>query len=212
MANKKANKDIKVVIGVPVADNDAMRALTAQAIGGAIIGAHKAGVDVIDMVLRRSCDIVSNRTWLVNYALQSGATHLLMVDADMLFPMDTIPKLLAHGKEVVGVKYKKREFPVRWLHKRSSVLEGTEEPTETPFVVDYVGTGLMLIDLSIFEKLGKPKNEGERPTAWFSFGRDSQGALVMGEDVWFCNVVRDAGYQVWVDPTIQVGHIGEYIY
>jgi hypothetical protein len=45
-------------------DTDAMRSLTAQAIGGAIIGAKDL---VIDMVLRRSCDIVSNRTWLVNY-------------------------------------------------------------------------------------------------------------------------------------------------
>ena len=209
MAN---NKNIKVVIGVPVSDTDAMRALTAQAIGGAIIGAHKEGVDVIDMVLRRSCDIVSNRTWLVNYALNTDATHLLMVDADMIFPADTIPKLLAHKKPVVGVKYKKREFPVKWLYKRSEVIEGATEPTDTPFVVEYVGTGLMLIDLSIIKDLGKPKNEGERPTAWFSFGRDSQGALVMGEDVWFCNVVRDAGHQVWVDPTINIGHVGEYIY
>lgn len=197
----------KVIIGVPVADNDAMRALTAQAIGGAIIGAFKEGVEVVDMVLRRSCDIVSNRTWLVRYALESGATHLLFVDSDMIFPSDTIPKLLAHKKEIVGVKYKKREFPVKWLFEP---LEGESE-TEL-FKVKHVGTGLLLIDLSIFKELGKPKNEGDRPTAWFSFGRDSEGALVMGEDVWFCNVARDAGYDVWVDPTIQIGHIGEYIF
>lgn len=209
MANKK---DVKVIIGVPVADNDAMRALTAQAISGAIIGAHQAGIEVIDMVLRRSCDIVSNRTWLVNYAIKNGATHLLFVDSDMIFPADTIPKLLAHKKEIIGVKYKKREFPISWVYKRDPALEGTTEPEDKIFTVNHVGTGLMLIDLSIFEKLGQPKEEGGRPTAWFSFGRDSQGALVMGEDVWFCNVARDAGYQVWIDPTLQIGHIGEYIY
>lgn len=202
-----AHKKPKVIIGVPVSDTDAMRALTAQAIGGAIIGAHKAGIDVEDMVLRRSCDIVSNRTWLVRYALEANATHLLFVDSDMLFPSDTIPRLLAHKKEIIGVKYKKREFPIKWLY------EGLGDESETDlFRVKHVGTGLMLIDLSIFENLGKPKNEGERPTAWFSFGRDSQGALAMGEDVWFCNVARDAGYDVWVDPTLQIGHIGEYIY
>lgn len=206
--NKEANK-AKVIIGVPVADNDAMRALTAQAIGGAIIGAFNEGVEVVDMVLRRSCDIVSNRTWLVRYALESGATHLLFVDSDMLFPADTIPKLLAHKKEIVGIKYKKREFPVKWVYQP---LEGVPESETELFKVAHVGTGLMLIDLSIFKTLGQPKNEGERPTPWFSFGRDSQGALAMGEDVWFCNVARDAGLDVWVDPTIKVGHIGEYIY
>jgi len=187
----------KIVIGVPVSDTDAMRALTAQAIGGAIIG---AGGTVIDMVLRRSCDIVSNRTYLVNAALKAEATHILFVDADMLFPHDTIPRLLSHDKEIVGVKYKKREFPVEWLYK----AQGEESETEL-FKVNHVGTGLLLIDLTVFKNpsLGSP---------WFNFGRDSQGALALGEDVWFCNTARDAGYDVWVDPTITTGHIGEYIF
>lgn len=194
--NIKASES-KVVIGVPVSDTDAMRALTAQAIGGAIIG---AGGVVIDMVLRRSCDIVSNRTFLVNAALKAGATHLLFVDADMLFSYDIIPRLLAHNKEIVGVKYKKRQYPVEWLYK----AQGAESETEL-FKVDHVGTGLMLIDLTVFKNpsLGTP---------WFNFGRDSQGALAMGEDVWFCNTARDAGYDVWVDPTIVMGHIGEFIF
>lgn len=187
----------KIIIGVPVADNDAMRALTAQAISGAIIGADGL---VVDMVLRRSCDIVSNRTWLVRYAIEQGATHLLFVDADMLFPADLIPKLLAHKKEIVGVKYKKREFPVKWLYQ---TLENEPESETEIFKVAHTGTGVLLIDLSVFEKLQGP---------WFNFGRDSQGALVMGEDVWFCNSARDAGYDVWIDPTINIGHIGEYIY
>lgn len=200
MAKNKTKENIKVIIGVPVADNDAMRALTAQAIGGSIIGAHQAGIEVIDMVLRRSCDIVSNRTWLVRYALESGATHLLFVDADMLFPSDVIPKMLAHKKEIVGVKYKKRQFPVEWLLKP---LEGEAESETEAFKVSHVGTGLMLIDLKVFATM---------PGPWFNFGRDSQGALAMGEDVWFCNSARDAGFDTWVDPTINTGHIGEYIY
>lgn len=185
----------KVVIGVPVSDANAMEALTAQAIGGAIIG---AGGLVIDMVLRRSCDIVSNRTFLVNAAIQAGATHILFVDSDMLFPYDTIPRLLAHKKEIVGVKYKKREFPIKWLYES---IDGESE-TEI-FKVKHTGTGLLLIDLSIFKNLKGP---------WFNFGRDSQGALALGEDVWFCNTARDAGYDVWVDPTLQIGHIGRYTY
>lgn len=187
----------RVIIGVPVSDTDAMRALTAQSIGGAIIGANGL---VKDMLLRRSCDIVSNRTWLVNEAIKNGGTHLLFVDSDMIFPDDTIPRLLAHKKKIVGVKYQKREFPVKWLYEPIA----DESETEI-FTVKYVGTGLLLIDLSIFTdgKLGSP---------WFNFGRDSQGALSMGEDVWFCNTVREAGYDVWVDPALRVGHIGEYIW
>lgn len=192
------NKHTNVVIGVPCSDAEAMKALTAQSIGGAIIGAKGL---VSDMILRRSCDIVSNRTWLVNQALKAGATHILFVDCDMIFPHDVIPKLLAHRKQIVGVEYNKREFP----------LKGVQEPLTDLVVADktalykakHAGTGLLLIELSIFEKLKGP---------WFNFGRDSQGALVLGEDVWFCNTARDAGFDTWIDPAIKVGHMGEYTY
>ena len=190
---------VRVIIGVPVADVDAMRALTAQSIGGAIIGANGL---VIDMILRRSCDIVSNRTFLVKESIKNGATHLLFVDSDMIFPDDTIPRLLAHKKKIVGVRYKKREFPVEWLYKPVG-----EESEKDIFTVKHVGTGLMLIDLSIFTDKKKPLG-----SPWFCFGRDSQGALVMGEDVWFCNTAWEAGYDVFVDPTLKIGHLGEYIY
>src|SRR3990167_1465577 len=189
----------KVIVGVPVSDTDAMRALTAQAIGGAII---KSDGVVIDMVLRRSCDIVSNRTWLVQYALKTEATHLLFVDADMVFPADTVPRLLAHKKDIIGVEYAKREFPVQVTYK---LLESMEHSETEPYRVSHTGTGLMLIDLNVFRNW-KTKDP------WFNFGRDSQGALALGEDAWFCNAARDNGFDTWIDPTIKVGHIGEHIY
>ncbi len=198
--SKESNK---IIIGVPVSDTDAMRALTAQSIGGAIIG---AGGLVIDMLLRRSCDIVSNRTWLVNEAIKNGGTHLLFVDSDMIFPDDTIPRLLAHKKKIVGVKYKKREFPIKWLYEP---IDGESE--KDIFKVKHVGTGLMLIDLSIFKEEWADPRDG-RKVPYFNFGRDSQGNLCMGEDIWFCMAAQDMGHEVWVDPTFQIGHLGEYIF
>ncbi len=185
----------KVIISTPIADNDAMRALTAQAIAGACIGAKD---EVIDMVLRRSCDIAANRVWLVKNAIKAGATHILFVDADMVFPYDIIPRLLKSGKEIIGVEYNKREFPLKML---CEPLE--ERKTDEIYKVKYTGTGLLLIDLSVFEKFRG---------AWFRFERNADGELVLGEDVFFCNEARQAGYDVFVDPTIKVGHLGEYAY
>ena len=134
----------------------------------------------------------------VKHAIQAGATHILFVDADMIFPYEIIPTLLAHKKEIVGVEYKKREFPIKWLYEPL-----TERTENAPYKAKYVGTGILLIDLSVFKKF---------ETAWFRFVRNEEGELVTGEDVWFCNEARRAGYDIWIDPTIKIGHVGEYIF
>ncbi len=194
----------KVIIAVPIADSGAMKALTAHAIGSLIIE-NKTVVD--DFVLRMSCDIVSSRTTLVNEALKAGGTHILFVDYDMHFLASSLGKLLSHGKEIVGTEYNKRKFPLEGVFKPM-----TERSETDLYEAEYAGMGLMLIDLSIFKDPKFGIGVDGKKNAWFNFGRDSQGALVMGEDVWFSNVARDAGYKTWIDPTIKVKHLGEYAY
>lgn len=202
MANKKQKPN--VIIAVPCADSSIMKVRTAHSIGIAIIG---AGGLVSDFLLRMSCDIVSSRTWLVNEAINRGATHILFIDCDMVFPEDTISRLLAHNKKIVGVEYNKREFPLK------GVFEPLTERSETElYKAKHTGMGVMLIDLSIFKDPKFGVREDGRKNPWFNFGRDSQGALAMGEDVWFSNVARDAGYDTWIDPTLKIGHEGSYLY
>ena len=207
MANKK-EKEIKVVIAVPCSDSDSMRAKTAQAIGGAIIGAE--GV-VIDFLLRQSCDIVSNRTWLVKQALEKEATHIFFVDTDVYFPSHTLKQLLSHKKDIIGLDYNKRQFP---LESVSQPLTDISKSATEPYKANRIGAGALLINLDVFRdpKFGAPNEHSPNGNAWFSFGRDRDGKLVIGEDVWFCGVAKDAGYDVWVDPTIKAAHIGEFLY
>lgn len=192
----------KVAIAIPSSDASGMNVLTAQCIGAAII---EAGGLVTECMVRRSCDIVSNRTWLVNAAIKAGATHILFVDCDMLFPSDVIKTMLAHKKEIVSVEYNGRSFPLK------GVFEPLTERSETElYKAKFTGMGLMLIQLSIFSDPKFGIDEDGKPTPWFNFGRDSQGNLAMGEDAWFSFMARDAGFDTWIDPTIKMYHLGEY--
>jgi len=58
----------------------------------------------------------------------------------------------------------------------------------------------MLIKTPVLEKIGAP---------WFEFSYEPER---VGEDVNFCRKARKAGYNIWVDPTIQVRHLGEYAF
>ena len=131
-----------------------------------------------------------------------GATHLLFIDSDMLFPPTALKTLLSRDKDIIGVEYHKRQFPLQTVTAYDPKVEKSE--TE-PFRVGVAGTGLMLIKTAVFKNPKMNKN-------WFSFGRNAEGKNVIGEDGWFCNTAKEAGYNVWVDPTIKVLHLGEYGY
>lgn len=140
--------------------------------------------------------------WLVKEAKKLGATHLLFVDSDMVFPASTLKTLLSRDKDIIGVEYNKRQFPLQTV---TAYMPDVEKSETEPFKVGVAGTGVMLIKLDIFDNPKMDKN-------WFSFGRNAEGKNVIGEDGWFCNTARDAGYDVWVDPSIKVWHAGEYLY
>lgn len=202
-----------VVIGMPCKDH--VQARTAHAIGCSIIAAE--GV-VTDFLLKQSCEIASARTWLVQEALKQGATHLLFWDSDIV-PVNTkvgerfdfIEKMLKHDRPIVGVQYNKRTFPLEPVYS-SHHKEWQDKVSETElFEAQFAGTGLMLIDLSIFKEEWKDPQTGNK-VPWFAFGRDSQGALALGEDAWFCFSAKDNGFGTFIDPTIKVLHAGEYLY
>lgn len=192
---KQTKQNIRVVVGMPATET--MKAKTAHAIGALIL--HSAD-KIIDFLLIQSCDIASSRTWLAKQAVEKGATHLLFIDSDMLFPSDALDQLLAREKHIIGVEYNKRKFPLETV---TAYMPDVEKSEDEPFVVGIAGTGLMLINTEVFKNPNLDKN-------WFSFGRNAEGKNVIGEDGWFCNTARDAGYSVWVDPKIKVLHLGEY--
>ena len=190
--NKNKRETPRVVIGLPISDSVAMKARTAHSIGCVIL---RSGGVISDFIMKISCDVVANRTQLVKEAILAGGTHILFVDSDMQFPSDAVTKMLAADKDIVGVEYNKRIMP-------PTPIFNYENKQDTLYQTNVVGTGLMLIKLSIFEKM---KDE-----VWFTFGRNKNGDTVIGEDVWFCGTAKDNGFEVWIDPTIKCYHLGEY--
>ena len=72
-----------------------------------------------------------------------------------------------------------------------------------PFTVDYTGFGWVLIKKGVFE-------HEEMKYPWFAPKMQvfESGAVqdMCGEDVSFCLDAMDAGFKIWCDPRIRVGH------
>lgn len=147
--------------------------------------------------------IAENRNFMATQAILNKSDYILMVDDDMIFPPDTLEKMLAHKKDVVGVVYKPRN------DKKDTHIPLDKTHIDNPkllkklFECEAVGTGVMLINTLIFNFIDRP---------WFAFESHETGYTIQGEDWWFCQQARKARFQIWCDPTIPIGHIGMKIY
>lgn len=156
--------------------------------------------------------IFDQRNNMVEDALAEGADYILFIDADMRFPRDTIERLIAHGKGIVGVNATTRSVPVKataknlvideegacnWKQISSKNKTGIEQ-------ADGIGCGVMLISKETLEAIQKP---------WFFFELLPENKL-LGEDIYFCIKAKDAGIETFIDHDLsqEIGHVGNYTY
>ena len=148
--------------------------------------------------------ISENRAYILNQARKANCTHLLFIDDDMVFPKDTLTRLMSHKEAVVGLPYHSRTLENKAYNIIDEEGKAVTELPEELFKVQHVGTGVMLIDLSIIPDLKMP---------YFFMETHETGFTLTGEDAWFCLQVRKAGHSVWCDPNIKdIKHLGDYIY
>ena len=71
------------------------------------------------------------------------------------------------------------------------------------FTVDYTGFGWLLIKNGVFESEGLPYPWFAPKMQVFESGEVQD---MCGEDVSFCLDAKEAGFEIWCDPRIRVGH------
>lgn len=147
------------------------------------------------------------RNNIVELAVVNGCDWILMLDDDMIVPPDLLVKLMAHNKDVIGALYFQRGgayHPV--IMKMKSKKDGFKSIDfinhHDPIVrspglhqVDgVIGGGCMLFKTEVFNKIPQPY-----------FWIDG----IVGTDVHVCDQLRRAGVEIWVDTSIELGHVGD---
>jgi len=145
--------------------------------------------------------VALGRNQCAEAAKLAGATHLLFLDSDMIFPPDTITRLLKRDKDIVGAVYSQRGAP---FHPLGVTYEG-EHTHVTSGVrrMKILPTGCLMIRMAVFDTLAKP---------WFN--TRVEGEKLLGEDYYFCERATEAGFEIWCDGDLskEVGHIGQKTY
>lgn len=176
----------------------------------------RGGYDFNIIVAEEGYTIAENRNYIGVQAANSKSDYLLMIDDDMTFPSDTLDRLIANEKDIIGVAYHSRGSTeiVKKVPDIMSIAEvdkgkyiNLEEETEPKYKKTFecyaTGTGIILIKCEVFFKIPQP---------WFEFTYYKNGKCKEGEDWNMCFKAKKYGYKIWTDPTITVGHLGERIY
>jgi hypothetical protein len=184
----------KIALGVPT--NRLIKPKTAASVMNLI--AHSQHEFEI-IVSTRGYNTSENRNWIAAQAVKKGCEYLFFVDDDMILPKEALERLLVAQKDIIGGVYMTKYEIQDYVYE---LLPGTK-PGKDIFEVAAIGTGAMLIKTEVFKKLPQP---------WFKYEWTKEGAVKRSHDWIFCEDARNAGIKVWADPTITVGHIGQYEY
>jgi len=151
---------------------------------------------------------------IVREAHRWKAEKIIFMDIDQTFPVDAIPRLLSHNLPVVSGVTHIKTYPFSpiagWLKDGHGVNKNGKiwkydyvpfEETEDYLIeVDFTSVGCLLVDMEVFNKIYFPCFKEE----W----NEERGDRERGHDIIFCESVRNAGYQVYLDTLVQCGHLG----
>lgn len=159
-----------------------------------------------DVLIRTGSLLPDQREVLADQAIAMGATEILWLDSDMIFPKDIYHKLHKHDKDIVACNYATKEkIPksVAFLDENDSRNRLYKGKGLVEVVA--VGMGVMLMKTSVLNSIPKP---------WFCFFWDNTHQRHTGEDIYFAEKARATGFQIYVDAdqTKHISHIGVRAY
>ena len=163
------------------------------------------------MAIKGKSEQFRARNAIVKQALQTDSDYILMLDDDHILNIkdshnagvgyEFLRKLLEHMENdpkmgICGALYCQRggdKLPVIMQNGKAGphfltpmeISGGLQE-------VDITGGGCMLIRREIFHKVSEP---------WFA------PEFKFGTDIQICNKAKEAGYTVWCDTSLKIGHL-----
>ncbi len=168
----------------------------------------------LNLMMRSSSLLPLARSLLVEDAVAWGANYLLWVDSDHWFPDNSLVRLLSLNLPVVGANYPRRERPT---YPTAHGMEGelvwtTEQAARDNEVVPVttLGLGFCLVDVNVIHAI-REINPNGTPRKMFAIGMTADWGGYIGEDAFFFQKVRDAGYSVHLDHALswEIGHAAD---
>lgn len=198
---------MKILVGI--CNSGVIHAQTVVSLIGALNKLNGEGNIDYKVSMQIGGDKPRGMNMLAKETLDEDYDYLMSIDSDMIFPADGILKLIENDKDIVGANYAvrgnsingaAREAVIKMANKKGKKIEMpvTDLPKRL-FKCRALGNGFTLYKRKVFAGAPRPyfRNIEHEDGTWST------------EDVLFMEEAQDkGGFEVWCNPTIEMGHIG----
>lgn len=145
--------------------------------------------------------------------LASAHDRMVFVDSDVAWEPGSLLRVASHKVDICGGAYRKKldreEYPVRWLVERDELWA---DPETGLLEVGGLPGGFLCITRAALMRFQEAYPERrytfeDRPFHAY-FTMPFKDGYMWGEDMAFCDDMRNAGVKVWLDPELDLRHIG----
>lgn len=176
--------------------------------------------------VRSSCNVSAARNAIVEQFLASPAEWLWMIDTDMVFPLDTLDRLLAAAHPVhapivgglcFGMDGDGSLYPTMYAilpDDATPVARFTDWPRDELVRVDATGAACILIHRTVLENIRERAGRDWSPVyPWFQEREHVTPAaqVRVSEDVTLCLRAAACGHPIHVHTGIEIGHMKEQL-
>jgi hypothetical protein len=147
--------------------------------------------------------------------------ELIWIDGDVDFELDDIEKLRNSNKDIIAGVYPFKGHPEMTfdpLYDNQEIIFGDKGSV---YQVHCVATGFLYTKRKVYETMVEnlqlplcntsfdcPAYPWFRPNIWVENGNN----YYLGEDFSFCKYAQQSGFNIFIDSTIKLKHIGRYAY
>jgi len=197
-----------------------------------IISYYEKNIPFTLMTIGNESLITRGRNSVISYFHSAvGLSHLLFLDADIYFHADGLIRLLSLNKDVIGVPVALKGFNRQTgqsVYNTGKILdEEILEDGSKLYKVDRVGTAVFMLSRKAVNALvdyaqdnkntyyPNPHTRGDTQPNIKMYDIFQVGVFdgeYLSEDYYVCRILRDLGFDVFVDPNIKVRHNGMYVF
>ena len=161
------------------------------------------------------------------YHLESTASHLFFIDADIEFDVDSILRALAYDKDIMAAAYPKKALPIQYAINFKFLDPATKQIRIENGAVEVLdaSTGFFCIKKGVFDKMRESypelhyRNDSNIDEkfhkycySFFDTIQDPDDNRYLSEDYTFCRRWQKLGGEIWLDPNTKLNHVGTYTF